>query len=69
MSPEERIEKLENLLRPFAEAYRLHKDDNRRVSEVKSVMAMDTSLEAWRLAFVELYGEMVKEPVEEQGNG
>lgn len=62
---QERIANLENLLRPFAEAYRLHLRDDRRVSELKSVMAMDTSVEDWRLAFVELYGEMVKEPVEE----
>lgn len=67
MSPEQkRIEELEKLLRPFAEAYHLHKDDDRRVAELKSVMAMNTSVEHWRAAFVELYGENV--PVSEQAN-
>lgn len=60
MTPEQkRIEELEKLLRPFAEAYRLHLRDERRVSELKSVMAMDTSVEDWRAAFVALYGENV----------
>ena len=57
MSPEERIEMLENLLRPFAEAYRLHLRDDRRVTELKSVMAMNTKVDHWRAAYVELYGE------------
>jgi hypothetical protein len=62
MSPEEkRIEELENLLRPFAEAYRLHKDDDRRVTSLKTVLAMNTSLEDWKSAYETLYGvEKVK---------
>lgn len=60
MSPEEkRIEELENLLRPFAEAFRLHLRDDRRVTQLKIAMSMNTSVEDWRAAFVELYGEPV----------
>ncbi len=68
MTPEEkRIEELENLLRPFAEAYRLHLRDERRVNELKTVMAKDTSVEEWRAAYVELYGA-VPVHVSEQAN-
>ncbi|MBN8654806.1 MAG: hypothetical protein J0M11_03650 [Anaerolineae bacterium] len=59
MSPEERIQKLEDLLRPFADAYRLHLRDDKRVTQLKIAMSMNTSVEDWRAAFVELYGEPV----------
>lgn len=60
MSPEEkRIEELEALLRPFAEAYRLHLRDDKRVTQLKMSMSMNTSVEDWRSAFVALYGEPV----------
>lgn len=66
MSPEEkRIEELENLLRPFAEAFRLHLRDDRRVTQLKIAMSMNTSVEDWRAAFVELYGEPTVESTEE----
>ena len=60
MSPEEkRIEELEALLRPFAEAYRLHLRDDKRVTQLKMSMSMNTSVEDWRSAFVALYGDPV----------
>lgn len=65
MSPEERIQKLEDLLRPFAEAYRLHLRDDKRVTQLKIAMSMNTSVEDWRAAFVELYGEPVVKSTEE----
>lgn len=64
-----RIAELEKLLRPFADAHRLHLNDDRRVSELKSVMVMDTSVEDWRAAFVHFYGEDVKQAVEKVTNG
>lgn len=65
MSPEERIQKLEDLLRPFAEAYRLHLRDDKRVTQLKIAMSMNTSVEDWRAAFVELYGEPTVKSTEE----
>lgn len=66
MSPEEkRIEELENLLRPFAEAYRLHKDDDEAVSKLKARMEKNTRIDDWRGAFVALYGEPAVESAEE----
>lgn len=66
MSPEEkRIEELENLLRPFAEAFRLHLRDDKRVTQLKMSMSMNTSVEDWRNAFVALYGESTVESTEE----
>lgn len=66
MMPEQkRIEELEKLLRPFAEAYRLHLGDDRRVSELKSVMAMDTSVEDWKAAYECLYGPVSVSVTEE----
>jgi len=60
MSPEEkRIKELEALLRPFAEAYRLHLRDDKRVTQLKMSMSMNTSVEDWRSAFVALYGDPV----------
>ncbi len=65
MSPEERIQKLEDLLRPFADAYRLHLRDDKRVTQLKIAMSMNTSVEDWRAAFVELYGEPMVKSTEE----
>jgi hypothetical protein len=62
---DKRIEELEDLLRPFAEAYRLHLRDDKRVTQLKIAMSMNTSVEDWRAAFVELYGEPVQEDQQE----
>lgn len=73
MSPEEiealqkRIEDLESVVMAFATAYRLHKGEDLRVSNLKSRMVMNTSIEDWRKAFVLMFGEekvQVEEVVE-----
>lgn len=65
MTPEERIAQLEASLRPFAEAYLLHKTDMYVVSKLKSFMAMDTSVDHWKAAYAVIYGEQVLANVEE----
>ena len=57
MSPEEkRIQELEALLRPFAEAYRLHKDQDVVMSKLKARLVADTSPSDWEAAYVAVYG-------------
>ena len=60
MSLEERIALLEALLRPFAEAYKLHKDQDVLVSKLKARLVADTSPEDWKSAYEALYPVLEK---------
>ena len=50
------LDELIAIIQPFAESYQMHKNDDRRVTSLKTVLAMNTSIEDWKSAHDAVFG-------------